>query len=186
MEHFSATYEGKKHKIIVDVGFEEPDTSNSHRWGGLSYELKHIFIDVYIENNEKLIPIKEVDQFRNATGPKEVFVRGWLNESNNELQIENIQKGIINPGQHFLLKILKKLIALNNNTNSIYLANVNHGSTLELLKKAHESGQPLSQIESEARKPLMFALDQCGYTKHELVLEGTCLYGIRGFKSNLP
>ncbi len=150
--------------------------------------LNRIAIDqqILIEVGEDLLPIDRLIEFEGLKGCEEVHIRGFFNESRKEIQIENIQRGIICPGQGYLVNCINQLLEDKPVAGSIFLANVEHNKTLNLLKEAHKSGRSLACLSENDRKPLISSLEKCGFRDLEVVLENTFYYGVRGYRRKLP
>ncbi len=170
MKQYFGEYLGEKVSLGVEVYFN------------IDKYQPNISLDVYVLDKERRVLIKQLEKYNNIIGPEEVYIEGLLSDDKNEIQINNIQRGIIASGQDFMAGCINQLLAQKPLINSIYLYNIDNAHTLGILKKYKKDNLPLSIVDDENKRPLMSALEKCGFIKHEIVLEGTTYYGIRSYR----
>ena len=177
MKEYLGEYKGKKYKVGFEVSFRDP----SDQLYATFIDLHRIAYNVYIYD-DGFVPINQLNQFDSLSGNEEVYIKGSFDIRKNELYIENIQRGFIIGGQNFTVNTINQLLTLEPRIKSLYLANIILGQTLTLLKEYNEKGLSLESVSNKERKPLISAMDQCGFTDLEIALEDTAYYGIRGFR----
>ena len=134
-------------------------------------------------------PTRGGDHMLRETNKNHPFICAWFNSQQYELHVESILKGYLIPNQRFASTTFSHFLHLVPTAKSIYLANVLHKKTADLIIKSLSGGIPATILDDmEDPGSLVKALLSAGLSRITAVREGNSAFiGLRAYSiENAP
>ncbi|MET0101174.1 MAG: hypothetical protein ABW078_05520 [Sedimenticola sp.] len=180
MTTYSAEYQGKKLSVSFNASIERPDRSQAIPLGVPGSSYRSITSSTWVVRGEEHLSLCQLDGFSDCAGVCEPIVMGSFCEDSKTLSIKNIENGIIVGGQHFMAKTIQSLLQQESSIEIIELDTVNNERTKEILAQYGAldiADFDLKDINASDRKPMIAALDICGFINQRTFYNGAL--GIR-------